>query len=321
MLLSTLATFFIALVIILISAKVFLDIAQKLAVQWQLSTLFISVIIIGLGANLPELTLTISSVIKQNPGLALGNMIGSSIVNITLILGLAIALGSVRIGTHKTQINALLLLCHSLLFIGLYFAPFEQFFKGIILIIGLLLSMTYQYKTALDGRKNEDRKILKKLLNLAKKEKTIPKWKAALLLLLSIAGLSLGGNFIVTAVENLSGILGITTTILGLTLTALSTSLPELVLTITAAITKKDKVVVGTLMGSNIFNLASLPAILFFSGQSFRINPVEFVFLMLTTISIVSLIFAYKGTTVPKLAGFTLMSIGALFFYFTFAAL
>ena len=319
MLAQTIVSFLVGLGIILAASQLFLKIAEPLATQLRFSPLFISLVVIALGTNLPEISLTISSLQQGDPGLAMGNILGSSILNITLILGLSLLFNSVRIGTHKTLYNALLLLGHTMLFIGLKFSAFGHFERAIILIISLLMTITVQYLMALNGRNHEDKKLLKSMKQLIKKKHPMPWYLSVFGLAASTVGLSFGGSITVSTIGQLSELLNISTTILGLTLTAIATSAPELILTTIAAFKKEDKVVVGTLLGSNIINLSLLPGIILLFSQPISLNPAEFIFLLFSTVSVVSLIFAYKGENVPRAAGLVLLGIAALFIYTTFA--
>jgi len=137
--------FFIGLVVLLISATVFLEIMQTISAKWKLSPLLVSLVIVGLGTNLPELVVTISSLTHHDPGLAFGNLVGSSIINLSLIFGLAVVAGHVKIGNHKTQKNALVLLGVTLLFIALRFSPIPNAIQAVLLLLALGGSLGYEY--------------------------------------------------------------------------------------------------------------------------------------------------------------------------------
>lgn len=319
MLLETLLSFVIGLAIILIAAQLFLKIAEKLAVQWKLSPLFVSVVVLALGANLPEATVTISSLLNEDPGLAMGNLLGSSILNITLILGLGIVLGSVRIGTKKTQYNAAFLLWHIFLLVGLKFSSVEPIYRGITLITSMVITLVFQYVLAANGRTHEDKKFFSSLKKISQKQPGVRWYLAGFGIAASIAGLVTGGTLVISSIDTLSALLNLSTTILGLTLTAVATSFPELILTVVAALKGENKVVVGTLIGSTLFNISLLPGLILLFSQPADIEPIEFIFLLLAGTAAASLIYFYKGMTVPKVAGVVLIGIFTLFMMTTFA--
>ncbi len=321
MLPQTLLTFAAGLAIMLGSAEIFLRVTQRAAASWKFSPLFISVVLIALGTTLPEFALTLTALAQNDPGLALGNLVGSSIVNITLVLGLATMAGSVKIGTHKTQRNALMLLGATCLFVGLQFSSLEPTTKSAIFFLAVAISLTYQYFAAKNGRLHEDKKSINKLVKIQKKKRVFPGYVMVAAFFASGAGLGLGGYLTVQTVDNLSSLLNISTTFLGLTLTAVATSFPEIILTVMAARELKNKVVVGTLLGSNIFNLTLYPGIILLFSKPVHIASIEFVFLLVATITVATVIFCYKGKIIPKKISLLLLGIFLLFLYATYQSM
>lgn len=321
MLLQTLLAFGVGLLIMLASSQVFLNITRRVAAKWKFSPLFISIVLVALGTNLPELTLTLSALVQNDPGFAMGNLVGSSILNITLVLGIATLFSAVRIGTKKTQYNAAILLAVTLLFIGVQFSSLQSFIGAAILLIALMFSLIYQYLAAVSGRFNEDEKIIRLIKRLQNKKAPLPSYIYVLGFIASVIGLGIGGYVTVETVSQLSLILGLSTTVLGLTLTAIATSMPELILTVLASRKHENKVVIGTLIGSNIFNLTLFPALILISSQPIAMAPTEFVFLLLATLATSLTILYYKGTTIPKKVSFGFLLIFLGFIYTTFAAI
>jgi len=230
MLFTALFSFLVGLIVMLASSEIFLNITKEFSLRWKLSPLFISLVITSLGTNLPELTVTIASLGNNDPGLAMGNLVGSSIANLSLILGTATILGKVRIGTTKTPKSATLLVIVTLLFSVLMLSSVRTNYQIILMVLTLTIALIYQYMMAVEGRLHEDKKFLALIKKIAKRKKPIPKLFYFLLFIGSLIGIAIGGKVTVAAVENLSIILGLTTTFLGLTLTAVATSLPELLI-------------------------------------------------------------------------------------------
>jgi len=306
----------------LVSAKIFLDLVTELSAKWKFSPLFISLVIVALGTNLPELTVTIAALGHGDPGLAMGNVVGSSIANITIILGAATLFGNVRIGTTKTPKNAFLLLLITVLFSVLTLSSVSTIYKVILLSAAVFVSFVYEYILALNGRLHEDKKLLKLIAKLSNKKPKFPKIVYIILFLGSIAGLSVGGNITVNSVTDLSHLLNLSTTVLGLTLTAIATSLPELLMSIIASNKKDSKVVLGTLIGSNIFNLTFFPAIIFISTMGIQIKKFisikEIFFLLLSTLVFYLLVKKRNGETVSKDISVLLITIFAVYSVFIF---
>lgn len=322
MLLSTIFSFGVGLIVMLVSAQTFLNVIQELSIKWKFSPLFISLVIVALGTNLPELTVTIASISNNDPGLAMGNVVGSSIANLSIILGISTFFGKVRIGTTKTPKNAAILLVITLLFSVLILSSVQTYYQIIILATTLLFSLAYQFMLARYGRLHEDKKLLELIDKINKKKKHLPKIVYFLLFVGSLIGLTIGGQVTVNSVEDLSLILGLSTTFLGLTLTAIATSLPELLLALIASNKNENKVVLGTLIGSNIFNLSLFPAIILFSTMSLKIKKLvtikEILFLLLITTIFYSLVLKKQGTVIQKKVSILLMIIFPLFTLFLF---
>lgn len=320
--LPILSSFSVGLLVMLISAHVFLNVAKDISAKWKFSPLFISLVIVALGTNLPELTVTIASLSNSDPGLAMGNVVGSSIANLTIILGVSTLFGSVRVGTTKTPKNTLILILITVLFSVLMLSSVRVFYQVALLILALIFALMYQYKLAKYGRLHEDRKLLELLDKLHRKKKYLPKYAYFLLFFGSLIGLAIGGQITVTAVETLADLLVISTTLLGLSLTAIATSLPELLMAIIASNKEDNKVVLGTLIGSNIFNLTLFPAIVLFSTIGYKIRKFisikEIFFLLLITVTFYFVVQRNLGKNISKKTSLVLITLFPIFMYFVF---
>jgi cation:H+ antiporter len=282
--------------------------SHRLATIFKLSPLFISLTLVAFGTSLPELTVSTVASTHNDPGLALGNLIGSNITNSTLILGMAILAGSLRIGTTKTQRNAWLLLAVTFIFIFTRILPRYLISPGSVLI-GIAIGITLlEYWYAAKGRTHED---YPRFFSLPQKT---PKLSTAILATVTgIATLVLGGNLLVTGTELLSQLLNVSTTILGLTLTSLATSLPELTTTVVAQRKGREKIAMGNLLGSNIYNLAFVGGLVTLKPPLNRtaiITSTEIYFLILSSIIVFATIKIFKGKTPPHGLG----SLGIILF-------
>lgn len=322
MLFPTIFSFSVGLLVMLVSAQTFLNVVQELSVKWKFSPLFISLVIVALGTNLPEFTVTIASLSNNDPGLAMGNVVGSSIANLSIILGITALFGKIRIGTTKTPKNATILAVITVLFSILAMSSVRINYQIILLVLAVLVSLSYQYVLARYGRLHEDKKLLQMIEKVSKKKKYMHPIVYGILFLGSLVGLTIGGQVTVKAVEDLSVILHLTTTFLGLTLTAVATSLPELLLSLIATRKNENKVVLGTLIGSNIFNLSIFPAIILFASTDIRIRKFvtikELFFLLLITSIFYSLVVKKQGTVIEKKMSILLMLIFPIFTLFIY---
>ncbi len=297
------------LVLVLVSARYLLLTVQHFSARLQLSPLIVGTIIMAIGANLPELSLTITSVYNQDPGLALGNSVGSVLVNLGLIFGISIIFGKIRIGTHKTQIEAIIALLVTSIFVFVTMSHFSGMQQSLVLLatcaasFGILIVLSYL------GRKHEDISVIHQLLRRLRNQHRWSWKRMAFVGAASVLGMTGGSYLVVSSVESFSLLFGISTTILGLTLTSLTTSLPELAVSILGSKAKEEKTIVGLLIGSSLLNLALFPAIVGWSVGRITISPIELGWLLFLMVLVALIILMHKGKIVTKKYGLLLMMI------------
>lgn len=306
----TILVFLTSLTVLLFSTQRFLKIAEKIATALSISPLIVGLTIVALGTSLPELAVSTTAVLKNDAGLALGNIVGSNVVNILLVLPISLLIGRLRIGTTKTQRSALLLLFITALFyLTQRYEPANKISS--ILLLSSAVAITFlEYWYGIKGRNKEDKKELKSLT----KERLSTKdaiWGVFLLI-----GITVSSFLIVNSVEELSLLTGLSTTLLGLTLTAVATSLPELLTTIFSQEEDQEKITIGNIIGSNIYNLTLIGGVtVAFSGKV-SIPTKEWLWLLATTLGFVAFLHLYKGRTTPRWLGLLLLLL--LFTYLVF---
>ncbi len=274
--------------------------AIKMAAFFKISPLVIGITVVALGTSLPELVVSTVAVLRGDVGLALGNIVGSNIVNIFLVLPMGILVGKLRIGTKKSQRNAWLVLLVSVMFVGLTLA--NSALAGMLLLSGAVLVTIMEYRWAILGRNHEDRMWLKNGHKV--KEFGIYSW---LLLVLALLAVMAGGIRAVIAIESISIISGISTMILGLTLSAVVTSLPELLTTILAEEEHQEKVTLGNITGSNIYNLLLIGGVVAMGSRSLILPWKNAGWLIGATLVFVAIIHFFSGKVVPKKVGLGLL--------------
>src|SRR3989344_2158556 len=286
------------IVLLLLSIKTLIKLSEVLSKSFKLSPLIIGMTVVAIGTSLPELSVSAIASARRDYNLAVGNIIGSNIINILLVFSVGILIGNLRVGTTKTPRNALILLI--ITFAYTYLQRFDVLPKqtlGILYIGGAFLLTFLEYQWALFGRTHEDNKKFKK-------EKSVKfTFGKIIMLLLSIIGVITGGYFIVTSTEKLSLITGISTGVLGLTLTAIATSLPELLTTIFSQEAHDEKMTIGNVIGSNIYNLLLIGGLIDVFSDNGGANNISWIFLNTITFIFVLIIFAFRGKTVPKWVG------------------
>lgn len=307
-------------VILIKSADIFVDSASSVAKKLKVSSLIIGLTIVALGTSLPEFAVSLVSALKAKgtSDLALGNILGSNIVNITLILGIAPLFGTIVVGKNIKVRDIPFMFIAAAIFVGFGFLfNSDQRINWIEGLSLLVICITYIYiliKTSKPDIKDEEHEV--KPFN----KLTI------ILFILGVAGIAIGAELVTSPAQYLAEqaamAFGMTstaaTTLVGLTVVAVGTSLPELATTISAAKKGQNNLVLGNVIGSNILN------ILFIIGVSATITDLKFndamlidLVIMLAVTVLVSL-FAIRGKLTKNVG---LILIGSYIIYVIYLVL
>lgn len=237
----------------------FVDGASGLARKLGIPQLVIGLTIVAMGTSLPEAAVSISAALRGNAEITIGNIVGSNILNILIILGVTALIATLKVAdsTVRYEIPFMIVVTFVLLWLG-YTGGQVTRLEGIILWVLFLLYLRYLYMMAKKG-KEEEREV--EQLSTA---------KIIGLILAGVVMIVAGSNFAVEGASNLAKALGISQRFIGLTIVALGTSLPELVTSVSAARKHNADIAIGNIVGSNIFN------ILFIVGTTALITPVTF---------------------------------------------
>lgn len=302
--------FVIGSLVLLISTQGFIKLAERISVSMRLSPLIIGLTVVSIGTSLPELTVSTIAAARGDMGLAMGNLIGSNIINVFFVLGIGILAGKLRVGTTKTQRNIYMLSGITGVFLLLYFLGVSNLLAGGILLVMALIVTCDEYIWGVNGRTHEDANMYIKRtyrrFSLADAGK----------LLAALVGIVAGGIVTVTSVEQLSVLLGFSTTILGLSITAIATSLPELLTTLFSEKDGEAKITIGNLIGSNIYNLALIGGIVLLISSWGIVTGYEIRMLIISTLSFTAVVAMNKGKVIPKYAGFLLLALFGAYIYF-----
>lgn len=237
----------------------FVDGASGLARKLGIPQLVIGLTIVAMGTSLPEAAVSISAALRGNAEITIGNIVGSNILNILIILGVTALIATLKVAdsTVRYEIPFMIVVTFVLLWLG-YTGGQVTWLEGVILWVLFLLYLRYLYMMAKKG-KEEEREV--EQLSTA---------KIIGLILAGVVMIVAGSNFAVEGASNLAKALGISQRFIGLTIVALGTSLPELVTSVSAARKHNADIAIGNIVGSNIFN------ILFIVGTTALITPVTF---------------------------------------------
>lgn len=246
-------------VLLIKGADWFVDGSAGIATKFGIPQLVIGLTIVAMGTSAPEAAVSISAALKGNADITIGNIVGSNILNILIILGLSSVIVPIAVApsTIKIETPFMLVITAVMLLLGL--DGTISLIDGIILIALFIVYLVYLFIMAKKDMNKEQE---------AAKEVSIP--KAIIFAIVGLAMIILGSNFTVDAATALARIIGLSERFIGLTIVALGTSLPELFTSVAAARKGNADIAIGNIVGSNIFN------ILFVVGLSALIVPVPF---------------------------------------------
>jgi cation:H+ antiporter len=218
--------------------------------------LIVSLTVVAFGTSAPELLISIQAIWDGVPGLALGNVVGSNTANVLLVLGVPALMATMHTSECDTRNSYLQMIAATALFMVLCFAGPLTWISGIILLAALAAMLTWAFVQAKSHRAAATSADDEEDIEGADPNLGWP--KIAMFLVLGIIGLPLGANLLVEGSTNIARDFGISETVIGLTLVAIGTSLPELATTVMAALRRQADVALGNVIGSNMFNLLGI---------------------------------------------------------------
>lgn len=259
----------IGFVLLIKGADFLVEGSSNVAKRFHIPEIIIGLTIISIGTSMPELFVSITSALDGYPDMAIGNVIGSNIVNLLFILGLSSIIKSVAFKRETRLIEIPICLFVSIAFMIICnIGQDVSRLDGIILIALFILFIIYTIVMAFKGEafdKEEDNAEEEK-----EEEKKGSTLKDILFIVLGIVALKVGGDLAVDNAVNVAKILGLSEKIISITILAIGTSLPELVTSVSAAIKGKSDIAIGNILGSNIFNM------LLIIGTSSLIKPIVY---------------------------------------------
>lgn len=239
------------LLLILVGANALTDGAASVAKRFNISSLVIGLTIVAFGTSAPELTVSAVSALKGSSDIAIGNVIGSNIFNALMIVGCTAAIVPISVtkGTLSKEIplcmlaSIVLFICANDVLINGASQNSISSSDGMLLLCFFAIFLGYTFAIAHNGGENGET------------IKIMPIWKASLFIISGLAGLIYGGQFFVDGASGIARGLGVSESIIGLTLVAGGTSLPELATSVVAALKKNPEMAIGNVIGSNLFNI------------------------------------------------------------------
>jgi cation:H+ antiporter len=259
--------FIIGLVLLVVGSNWLVDGASSVARRFNISDLVIGLTIVAFGTSSPELVVNLIASFNGNTDIAIGNVIGSNVFNILVILGLTAVVAPVAVKSTTTwkeipfsilAVFVMALMANDILLDGYSVAEISRI-DGLVLLSFFLIFMAYTFALAM----HDD-----PLIDNPPAKMGLP--KSLLLIMLGLVGLFFGGKFIVEGAIDIARALGISESVIGLTVVAAGTSMPELATSVVAAFKKNSDIAIGNVVGSNIFNIFLV------LGLSATIRPIPF---------------------------------------------
>lgn len=303
----------------------FVDSAASLAKKIHIPELVIGLTLVAFGTSAPELSVSLTSALKTaSNGITIGNVVGSNIMNIVLILGLTSVLCKIPCQRNSLILDIPYMLMATVLFIilGCIGNQFSQI-DGIILVgllivyIAILVIISIKQKTNLFSENSEETDSKDSLTGIRGFIKSISDkaWFLILLVLTGLVCIVYGSDLVVKSATNIAKYCGVSDRIIGLTMIALGTSLPELVTSVTAARKGKTDIAIGNIIGSNIFNILCVAGVsacfVSISFKGFFLDSIE----ALISALLLALLCYLPGHTIKRWGGFLLLA-----FYIAFMA-
>ena len=289
----------VGFVLLIKGADYFVDGASELASKLGIPSMIIGLTIVAFGTSAPEAAVSVTSALTKSNAIAVSNIIGSNIFNLLAVIGLTSILYKIDIDNVTLKEDfPLLILSSILLLIFMYTTNTITRLEGIALLIILAI---YIYRL-IKRSKNEESDI-------EEKKNPLSPIKIFLYIILGIIGIILGGNLVVENAKTIAITLGMSETLVGLTIVSIGTSLPELVTSITAALNKKPGIALGNAIGSCIFN------ILFILGLTNAISPIKTTNVMhidtiiMIVLTIITFILAYDKEDFNRKDGIILVTL------------
>lgn len=299
---------FVGLVLLTVGGEALVRGALAAARRLGVSPLLAGLVIVGFGTSAPELVVSVQAALKGTPEIAMGNVIGSNIANILLILGISALIMPLVTHIRSLRRDGLTMLFATLLFMGLASFGGLARWEGALLVAVLVIYLVWAYRTEREDSTGPEAELHK----AESEEFEVVPMSIPVTLLAIVGGLVMliyGADRFLLGAVGLGQALGVPEAIIGLTLVAVGTSLPELAVSIVAAVRKHADVAVGNIIGSCIFNLLSILGIaalvmpLPLTGRLFAID--QFVMLAAT---VALLLFLFFGLRLSRFKGALLLA-------------
>ena len=284
----------------------FVEGSSGIADRFGIPQLVIGLTIVAMGTSAPEAAVSVTAALKGTADIAIGNVVGSNIMNVLIILGLAAAITPIAVAKTTVRYEIPFMLVITLLLMGFgYLGGSVNLWEGIILWVLFISYLLYMLWLAKTGQAESEEIEVKGSL-----------WKLLAMVVIGLVLIVWGSDVTVDAATKLAKAFGVSDQFIGLTIVALGTSLPELFTSVSAAMKGKADIAIGNIVGSNIFN------ILFVIGTSALIIPVTFVSsfvvdcLVAVAAGVLLWLFVFRKQKLTRIGGITMLVGYAAYFVY-----
>ena len=303
----------IGFVVLIKGADIFVDGASSLALNFKLSKMLIGLTIVAFGTSAPEFAVSVKSIMSNNSDMVLGNVIGSNILNILLIIGICSLIKPVVVksNTVKKELPIVILISSLLFFVikdDLFVNSVNMVSRNDGFIILLFFAIFIYYLISIVRNKKDNDGDEYALYSIK---------KSLLFTVLGIAAIILGSNTVVDSASNIATRLGVSQKMIALTVVAFGTSLPELVTSIVSIKKNEQEILVGNIVGSNIFNIGmvlGLPVAMFGGIKAVGFNMIDLVVLLLSAILL--FLCSFKNYKITKWNGILMLITFTIYYSF-----
>lgn len=307
----------IGFIILVKGADLFVDAASSLAENFKISKMLIALTIVAFGTSAPEFAVSIKSIMSGSNDILLGNVIGSNILNILLILGVASCIHPLKVknATVKKElpitilITSLFVILISDKFLSNASSNLLTRSDGITLLLFFSVFIYYLF-TIMRNKVDTSEEIIKPKYNL---------FKSIIFTIVGITCLILGSNAVVDSASSIAKIIGISERIISLTIIALGTSLPELVTSVVATKKGEYDIAIGNVVGSNIFNIGiviGIPITIFGGINAGGFSIIDILTLLISTLTL--FIFCFRDYKISRKEGIVFLTMFAIYNIFLF---
>ena len=302
------------------SADRFTDGAAAIARNFGISPLIVGLTIVAMGSSAPEIVVSLNAALDDRPGLAIGNAIGSNIANVGMVLGIAALVVPLKVQSNMLKREIPVLFGVMILAFVVMLDQDLNYYDGLILLISLFSYIIWLTRAAIRNRNKDDLMLEELIEELPDK---MPNWKAILWVIVGLILLQLSSRLLVSGAYNIALEFGVSEFLIGVTIVAVGTSLPELAASITGVLKGEHELAIGNVIGSNIFNLLAVlgvPALITLVEVKHEILMIDYAFMFGLIVAVCFMSWGRKGKPgeINRLEGGILLAcfIGYQFYQF-----